>query len=85
MIKICHESPLCLLEESLKYNDYQYVLPFFWDRFTEYKEFMLDYRKHKDSFIILDNGLFEGEVPTHQELINIIYEIKPDIFIVPDE
>jgi len=85
MIKISHESPLCLLEESLNYNDYQYVLPFFWDRFPKYKEFMLDYRKHKGSFIILDNGLFEGEVPTHQELINMIYQIKPDIFIVPDE
>ena len=85
MIKISHESPLCLLEESLKYNDYQYILPFFWERFPKYKEFMLNYRKQKDSFIILDNGLFEGEVPTHQELINMVYKIKPNIFIAPDE
>lgn len=85
MIKISHESPLCLLEESLKYNDYQYILPFFWTRYPEYREFMLNYRKQEGSFIILDNGLFEGEVPTIQELIALVNEIKPDVFIVPDE
>ena len=26
-IKISHEVPLCLLEESLKFCDYQYALP----------------------------------------------------------
>lgn len=80
-IKISHESPLCLLQDSLQYNDYQYILPFFYNRFSEYKEFMEKYL----GFTILDNGLFEGEVPTIQELIELINETKCDLFIVPDD
>jgi len=84
-IKISHETPLQLLEESLIYNDYQYILPYFWDRYTEYKEWMLQYSKKENSFIILDNGLFEGEVPTIPNLLKLIDEIQPNIFIPPDE
>lgn len=83
--KISHESPLCLLDKSLEYNDYQYILPYFWFRHPEYKEFMLKYREQEDSFIILDNGLFEGETYTIGDLLVLINEIQPDIFIVPDE
>jgi hypothetical protein len=83
-MKISHESPLCLLEKSLKYNDYQYILPTFWNKYSQYKEFMLKYRQQKDSFIILDNGLFEGDTYSNNELIEIINLSKPDIFIVPD-
>lgn len=81
MIKISHESPLALLEDSLLYNDYQYILPYFWDRYPQYKEFMKNY----NGFKILDNGLFEGEVPTIQELRNLINEVEPNIFITVDE
>lgn len=80
-ILISHESPLPLLEKSLEYNDYQYILPYFYSRYHEYKKFMDDFHGMK----ILDNGLFEGEVPTISELINIIKESKPTIFIPVDE
>lgn len=84
-MKISHESPKQLLQKSLGYNDYQYILPYFYFRDEEYKEFMLEYRKSKNSFIILDNGLFEGETYTIDALIALVNEIQPDIFIVPDE
>lgn len=83
-MKISHESPLSLLNDSLKFNDYQYILPTFYNKYKEYKEFMLNYRKQKHSFIILDNGLFEGDNLTDIQLLELIKEIKPDIFIVPD-
>ena len=83
-MKISHETPLCLLKESLNFNDYQYVLPLFWNKYEEYKEFMLEYRKQKDSFVILDNGIFEGVIYSSNELIQIINELKPDIFVVED-
>lgn len=85
MIKISHESPLCLLGDSLRYNDYQYILPYFWYRFEEYKNFMIEYGGQVGSFIILDNGLFEGETYTIDNLVLLVNEVKPDIFIVPDE
>ena len=83
-MKISHEVPLSLLDKSLEFNDYQYVLPLFWNKYPKYKEFMLEYRKQKDSFIILDNGIFEGNAPSRDELISIIYELKPNIFIPED-
>lgn len=84
-MRISHETPLKLLQNSLEFNDYQYILPTFYNKYSEYKEFMLEYRKQKNSFIILDNGLFEGDNYSDSELLKMIDEIKPDIFIVPDE
>lgn len=84
-MKISHECPLSLLENSLQFNDYQYLLPTLWYKYPEYKQFMLNYRQQPNSFIIADNGIFEGEVKTTQEQLELINEIQPDIYIVPDE
>lgn len=80
-INISHECPLVMLKSSLEFNDYQYILPYFYERYPEYREFMDDYQGMK----ILDNGLFEGEIPTIQELLSIIKTSNPTIFIPPDE
>jgi hypothetical protein len=82
-MKINHESPLNLLEDSLLYNDYQYILPLFWEN-EIYQNFMINYSKTKDAFTIVDNGLFEGEIPDNHILINIVNKVRADIFIVPD-
>lgn len=84
-MKISHEVPLSLLEESLTFNDYQYVLPTLWNRYPQYKEFMLNYRQQPNSFIIADNGIFEGEVLDNAEQLKLIEELQPDLYIVPDE
>jgi hypothetical protein len=84
-MKISHEVPLSLLERSLMFNDYQYVLPHLIDKYEEYKTFMLKYRTQENSFIIMDNGLFEGVEHTTEDLIEKINLIKPDIFITPDQ
>ena len=36
-MKVSHEVPLCLLEESLQFNDYDYCLPHLLDQHEEYK------------------------------------------------
>lgn len=84
-MELSHEVPLCLLEKSREFNDYQFCLPTLMDNYPKYKEFFLNYRKKENSFIILDNGLFEEEKYTQKELIEKINLIKPDIFIVPDK
>jgi len=84
-MKISHEVPLSLLEKSLTFNDYQYVLPHLLDKYDEYKTFMLKYRDQENSFIIMDNGLFEGVTHIKEDLIEKINLIKPDIFITPDD
>jgi hypothetical protein len=84
-MKISHEVPLSLLERSLMFNDYQYVLPHLMDKYNEYKVFMLRYRNQENSFIIMDNGLFEGVTHTTEDLVEKIHLVKPDIFITPDD
>jgi hypothetical protein len=84
MLKISHEVPLCFLNESLEWNDYQYVLPHLMDSHPQYREHMLKYRNTPGSFIICDNGLFEGVEHTTEDLLSKINLIRPNIFIVPD-
>lgn len=83
-MKISHEVPLQLLPWSKSINDYDYVLPYFYVRDQEYKDFYLRC-KEEGRFSILDNGLFEGETYNTETLCGFIEELKPDIFIVPDE
>ena len=84
-MKISFETPIKMLKESLSFNDYQYVLPHLLDKYPEYLQHMLEYRKRSFSFIIMDNGLFEGVKHTDEDLLDKIGLIKPDIFIVPDD
>jgi len=83
-MKISHEVPLDLLSWSKTVNDYDYILPYFYNRYPEYKEFYLQC-KEEGRFSILDNGLFEGETYTTLSLMILINELTPDIFVVPDE
>lgn len=79
-MKISHECPLSLLNMSLEFNDYQFILPSLYERYERYKSFMDDYK----GFKILDNGIFEGDNYTCVDLIQFVNEVKPDIFVVPD-
>jgi hypothetical protein len=82
MLQISHEVPLAMLESSFTFNDYDYCLPTFlhhkeyWDHFVEARK--------RNRFIIMDNGLFEGEIVDEKSLIHAYNTIKPDVFIVPD-
>ncbi len=83
MIKTSHELPLCLLNKSYDWNDYEFCLPTYWFKSEEYKQHYLNAKK-EGSFIIADNGLFEGDSFTQQQLIEFVNELQPDIFVIPD-
>lgn len=83
-MKISHELPISLFPHSQTWNDYEYCLPIFMDKYPEYREFFLEARK-QGRFIIMDNSLFEGYHHTIPDLLEKIHLIEPDIFIVPDE
>lgn len=83
-MKISHEVPLELLSWSKTVNDYEYILPYFYTRYQEYKDFYL-HCKEEGRFSILDNGLFEGETYSTDILISFVEQLNPNIFIVPDE
>ncbi len=85
MVKISHEVPMCLLEKSKYFNDYQYALVHLLEENDEYREHFLSYRKEKRSYIILDNSLHElGEAYNDSGLLKWVEELRPDEFIVPD-
>jgi hypothetical protein len=84
MIKVSHETPLCLLDDSRMFNDYDYCLPHLLDEEPGYLEY---FRKAKAAgrYIIMDNSLHElGEAYDSKRLIHWINELLPNEFIVPD-
>ena len=84
MIKISHEVPKCLLEQSRKFNDYDYCLPHLLDQDPEYLEFFLE-SKRQGRYIIMDNSLHElGKAYNTKRLLHWIDELRPNEFIVPD-
>ena len=83
MIKVSHELPLQLLDKSKELNDYEFCLPTYWFKSEPYKEYYKNAKK-EDRFIIADNGLFEGDSFTEQQLIDFVHELQPDIFVIPD-
>lgn len=84
MIKISHETPLCLLEDSKNFNNYDYCLPHLLDEEPEYLEYFLK-SKAEGRYIIMDNSLHElGEAYNTERLLHWINELRPNEFIVPD-
>jgi hypothetical protein len=86
MIKVSHELPLCMQRLSNSLNDYEFCLPTYWHKYKEYKEYREYFLEAKQAgrFIIADNGLFEGDTFTEEQLIDFVNELQPDIFVIPD-
>ena len=83
-MKISHETPLCLLEDSKKFNDYEYCLVHLLDSNEEYAEYFLK-SKEEGRHIILDNSLHElGESYGDAGLLYWVNKLKPQEFIIPD-
>ena len=83
-MKISHEVPICLLEDSLDFNDYQYCLPHLLDQDEDYKNFFYKV-KQQGVYTIMDNSLHElGVAYGEDRLFYWINELKPNEFIVPD-
>lgn len=57
MIEISHESPIKMLKESLKYNDYDYCLVHLLEKHKEYLDFYTKSIKTRKMY--LDNSIFE--------------------------
>jgi len=89
MFKINHEVPLCLLEDSKQFNDYEFILPHLLDQSEEYTQYMIQ-AKLEGRYIIMDNSLHElkdinnGCAYGEDRLLHWINELKPQEFIIPD-
>lgn len=83
-MKVSHELPIELMRYSYAWNDYDYCLPHLIDKYERYRLYFQKARLDQ-RFIIMDNGLFEGVTHTTEDLIDKIWLVKPNIFVVPDE
>jgi len=83
-MKISHESPLCLLDRSRNYNDYDYALVHLFETEPTYYQFF------KDSLalgrtVLLDNSIFElGTAFDSDRYAYWIKELQPTEYIIPD-
>ena len=83
-IKISHEVPLCLLEESLTFCDYQYALPHLLESNETYRLHFLRC-KNKGIEIYMDNSLHElGHSMEADVLLKWIDILEPSNFFIPD-
>lgn len=84
MIKVSHETPLCLLEDSRLFNDYDYCLPHLLDQEQGYQDYFLT-SVAQGRYIIMDNSLHElGVAYDEDRLLYWISVLRPNEFIVPD-
>ena len=83
-MKISHECPISLLEESREFNDYDYALVHLFEENEDYFEFF------KESIslgrkVILDNSIFELEKAFNPERFAYwINRLQPTEYIIPD-
>jgi hypothetical protein len=83
-MKVSHEVPLCLLEDSLDFNDYDYCLVHLLDKDKDYVDFFMK-AKQQGRYIILDNSLHELGTAYHDSgLMHWVDKLRPNEFIVPD-
>lgn len=84
MIKISHEVPLCLLEESKQFCNYLYALPHLLEENEIYRIFFLKAKEEKIE-IYLDNSLHEKGFALQDDLLfKWLNILEPEVFFVPD-
>jgi len=90
-MKVSHEIPISLLEESKNFNDFDYCLvhllyqnagsPEQLDYYTYYKFARSLYNRE----VLLDNSIFElGKAFDPEKFYDSIISLQPNMFIVPD-
>jgi hypothetical protein len=83
-MKISHESPLCLLDRSRSYNDYDYALVHLFETEPTYYQFFKD-SVAQGRHVLLDNSIFElGTAFDSERYAHWIKELQPTEYIIPD-
>lgn len=85
LIKVSHESPISILQESRNYNDFDYALVHLFEQFPEYYNFFQSARNIYNREVLLDNSIFElGKAFDPEKFYDSALKIQPNMFIVPD-
>lgn len=83
-MKLSHEVPKCMLEESRYFNDYDYALVHLFEEDKEYYNFFIKSLK-MGRRVILDNSIFElGEAFDFKKYAKWVNKLHPTEYILPD-
>lgn len=84
MIKVSHEVPLSLLEESRSFNDFDYALVHLFEEQPQYLQFYID-SVEMGRDVLLDNSIFElGDAFDDVTFAYWIDKLRPTRFVIPD-
>jgi len=84
-MKVSHESPISILEQSRGYNDFDYALVHLFEKYPAYFEYFKTARTVYNREVLLDNSIFElGKSFDSDKFYQAIVDLKPNMFIVPD-
>lgn len=85
LIKVSHESPISILQESKSYNDFDYALVHLFESHPVYYRYFKNARETYNREVLLDNSIFElGHAFDSEKFLSAAIDIKPNMFIVPD-
>ena len=84
-MRISHEVPFCILEQSIKFNDIDFALVHLFEEYPEYYQFFVrSLRQGRE--VILDNSVFELGYPFDEEIYKEwILKLRPTYTIIPDK
>ena len=81
---VSHESPICFLERSRAYNDYDYALVHLFETSPEYYSFF-KVSKTLGREVLLDNSIFElGKAFDPKKFAKYVEELEPTYYVIPD-
>lgn len=85
LMKVSHESPISILNDSRMYNDFDYALVHLFETHPAYYEYFKSARDLYDREVLLDNSIFElGKAFDTDKFLAAAIDLKPNMFIVPD-
>lgn len=89
-ILINSELPLTMLDRNVELNQYDFVLFHLYKEYPEYREYYRNLRiTNPTRTMILDNSAYEffvkGEKLDLDSFTDVIIELRPDYFILPDK
>jgi hypothetical protein len=85
LIKVSHECPISILDQSHVISDYEYCLVHLLEQYPAYYKHYKAAREVYNREVLLDNSIFElGHAFDSEKFLAAAIDLKPNMFIVPD-
>lgn len=83
-MKLAFITPTNALKQISSLGDIEFCLAPYALRDKKYKQYFIDAKKKEGRYVILDNGVAEGDLISNEKLVNLAVEMKVDELIIPD-